>query len=54
MKSIWKFYVRIREYPDKVTKVIMFKQFYGEYQPWITLVYIAIFLGTVIGFFLAI
>jgi hypothetical protein len=29
---------------------LTFKQFYVEYQPWITLVYIAIFLGPVIGY----
>ena len=29
---------------------LTFKQFYIEYQPWITLIYIAIFLGPVIGF----
>ena len=29
---------------------LTFKQFYVEYQPWITLVYIAIFLGPIIGF----
>ncbi|WP_199712409.1 hypothetical protein [Butyrivibrio sp. CB08] len=29
---------------------LTFKQFYVEYQPWITLIYIAIFLGPVIGF----
>lgn len=29
---------------------LTFKQFYIEYQPWITLVYIAIFLGPIIGF----
>ena len=28
---------------------LTFKQFYVEYQPWITLIYIAIFLGPVIG-----
>ncbi|WP_197027976.1 hypothetical protein [Butyrivibrio sp. WCE2006] len=31
---------------------LSFKQFYIEYQPWITLVYVAIFLGPVIGYFL--
>lgn len=31
---------------------LTFKQFYVEYQPWITLIYIAIFLGPVIGYFL--
>jgi hypothetical protein len=29
---------------------LTFKQFYVEYQPWITLIYGAIFLGPVIGF----
>ncbi len=29
---------------------LTFKQFYVEYQPWITLVYLAIFLAPVIGF----
>lgn len=29
-----------------------FKEFYVDYQPWITLIYIAIFLGPVIGFLL--
>lgn len=29
---------------------LTFKQFYIEYQPWITLIYIAIFLGPVLGF----
>lgn len=32
---------------------LTFKQFYVEYQPWITLIYIAIFLGPVIGYFIA-
>ncbi|SFI03187.1 hypothetical protein SAMN04487830_11871 [Pseudobutyrivibrio sp. OR37] len=32
---------------------LSFKQFYVEYQPWITLVYIAIFLGPVLGFLAA-
>ena len=32
---------------------LTFKQFYVEYQPWITLIYIAIFLGPVIGCFIA-
>lgn len=31
---------------------LTFKQFYVEYQPWITLIYIAIFLGPVIGYWL--
>ena len=31
---------------------LTFKQFYVEYQPWITLIYIAIFLGPVLGFLL--
>ena len=30
---------------------LTFKQFYVEYQPWITLIYIAIFLGPVVGYF---
>lgn len=29
---------------------LSFKEFYIDYQPWITLIYIAIFLGPVIGF----
>ena len=29
---------------------LTFKQFYVEYQPWITMIYAAIFLGPVIGF----
>ena len=29
---------------------LTFKQFYVEYQPWITLVYMAIFLGPVVGY----
>ena len=29
---------------------LTFKQFYIEYQPWITLIYIAIFAGPVIGY----
>ena len=28
------------------------REFYVDYQPWITLIYLAIFLGPVIGFFL--
>lgn len=31
---------------------LTFKEFYVDYQPWITLIYIAIFLGPVVGFFL--
>jgi membrane-associated phospholipid phosphatase len=31
---------------------LTFKQFYVEYQPWITLIYIAIFMGPVIGYWL--
>ena len=31
---------------------LTFKQFYVEYQPWISLIYIAIFLGPVIGYVL--
>ena len=34
------------KYPWSLT----FKQFYVEYQPWITLVYLAIFLGPVVGY----
>ena len=30
---------------------LTFKGFYVDYQPWITLIYLAIFLGPVIGFF---
>ena len=29
---------------------LTFKGFYVEYQPWITLIYIAIFVGPLIGF----
>jgi len=29
---------------------LTFKQFYVEYQPWITLIYLAIFSGPVVGF----
>ncbi|MBR5637020.1 MAG: hypothetical protein IKW81_08850 [Pseudobutyrivibrio sp.] len=29
---------------------LTFKEFYVDYQPWITLIYIAIFLGPVIGY----
>ena len=32
---------------------LTFKQFYVGYQPWITMIYIAIFLGPVIGYWLA-
>ena len=32
---------------------LTFKEFYADYQPWITLIYIAIFLGPVVGFWLA-
>ena len=31
---------------------LTFKQFYVEYQPWITLIYIAIFIGPILGFFM--
>lgn len=31
---------------------LSFREFYIEYQPWITLIYFAIFLGPVFGFFL--
>ena len=31
---------------------LTFKQFYVEYQPWITLIYVAIFLGPVLGYLL--
>lgn len=31
---------------------LTFRQFYVEYQPWITLIYLAIFSGPVIGFLL--
>ena len=31
---------------------ISFKEFYFDYQPWITLIYIAIFLGPIVGFVL--
>lgn len=29
---------------------LTFKQFYIEYQPWITLIYLAIFFGPIIGY----
>ena len=29
---------------------LTFKQFYVEYQPWISLIYLAIFLGPIVGF----
>ncbi|MBQ4313205.1 MAG: hypothetical protein IJC18_03240, partial [Clostridia bacterium] len=29
---------------------LSFKEFYVDYQPWITLIYIAIFLGPIVGF----
>lgn len=31
---------------------LSFKEFYVDYQPWITLIYIAIFIGPIIGYFL--
>ncbi|MBS1399758.1 MAG: hypothetical protein KH054_01015 [Firmicutes bacterium] len=31
---------------------LTFKQFYVEYQPWITLIYLAIFLGPLVGYLL--
>lgn len=31
---------------------LTFKQFYVEYQPWITLIYIAIFVGPILGYLL--
>ena len=31
---------------------LTFKQFYVEYQPWITLIYIAIFIGPLLGYLL--
>lgn len=31
---------------------LSFKEFYIDYQPWITLIYIAIFVGPLIGYFL--
>ena len=31
---------------------LTFKEFYIDYQPWITLIYMAIFLGPIIGFLL--
>ena len=31
---------------------LSFKEFYVDYQPWITLIYIAIFLGPIVGFVL--
>ena len=31
---------------------LTFKEFYIDYQPWITLIYIAIFLGRIVGFVL--
>lgn len=30
---------------------LTFKEFYVDYQPWITLIYLAIFLGPVIGYY---
>lgn len=32
---------------------LRFKEFYVDYQPWITLIYIAIFFGPIIGFLLS-
>ncbi len=32
---------------------VEFKEFYVDYQPWITLIYLAIFLGPVLGYFIA-
>ena len=31
---------------------LSFREFYIEYQPWISLIYLAIFLGPVVGYFL--
>ncbi len=31
---------------------LTFREFYVDYQPWITLIYIAIFLGPVVGYWL--
>jgi hypothetical protein len=31
---------------------LTFREFYIDYQPWITLIYLAIFLGPMIGYFL--
>ena len=31
---------------------LSFKEFYVDYQPWITLIYLAIFLGPILGFLL--
>ena len=31
---------------------LTFREFYVDYQPWISLIYVAIFLGPVVGFFL--
>lgn len=31
---------------------LSFREFYVDYQPWITLIYVSIFLGPAIGFFL--
>lgn len=31
---------------------LTFKEFYIDYQPWISLIYVAIFLGPIIGFYL--
>lgn len=31
---------------------LTFRAFYVDYQPWITLIYLAIFLGPVVGYFL--
>jgi membrane-associated phospholipid phosphatase len=30
---------------------LTFREFYIDYQPWITLIYLAIFAGPVVGFF---
>ena len=32
---------------------LTFKEFYVDYQPWITLIYLAILLGPVLGYFIA-
>lgn len=31
---------------------LSFKEFYIEYQPWISLIYLAIFLGPILGYFI--
>lgn len=33
---------------------LTFKQFYVEYQPWITIIYISIFIGPLLGYFICV